>query len=184
MFCYYLVTGWSQAKSDARFGISSKFWFHIMCHNPVPICFAISWSQCSHRSNLMPDSESALNFCIVPCATTQLLHVLQLAGHSWSQGRHKSNLMPDSESAQHFALNSCVTSHQFGWKPLQQALGTNWDQMEPIWDQFGNKFINLLCTNPTQFLEWKPDQRCQSICTGRTHTCTKKKWVKITKKGH
>ena len=46
----HLVTGWSQVKSHARFGIRAKFWYSKVCHNPVPTCFVISWSQDGNMS--------------------------------------------------------------------------------------------------------------------------------------
>ena len=46
--------GWSHVKSDAIFGISVKFCYCNMCHNPVLTCFANNWSQ------LVPGQSQAI----------------------------------------------------------------------------------------------------------------------------
>ena len=68
---------------------------------------------------MMPDSESAQNFGTVLFATTQLLHVLRLAGHIWSQGGHRSNLMPDLELVQN---SGC-------YNPVKTCFATSWSQL-------------------------------------------------------
>ena len=76
----------------------------------------------------MPDLESAQNF-----ATTQLLQVLQIVGHSWSQRGHMSNLMPDLESAQNFG----------SYNPLKTCFASSWSYLVTGWshvksdDRFG-----------------------------------------------
>ena len=69
---------------------------------------------------MMPDSESLQNFGTVLCATTQLLHVLQLAGHIWSQGGHMSNLMPDSESEPKIC----------SYNPVKKCFTNSWSQVK------------------------------------------------------
>ena len=77
----------------------------VLCRVPQPSSYMFcnllvtaghSWSQGGHRSNPMPDLESAQNFGIATCVTSKFQHVFAI---SWSQGGHMSNLMPDLESA-------------------------------------------------------------------------------------